>query len=182
MFGLRRRLRSAADAGTPSVRSTGHAVRSAEEIVHKAWAHELLRHHARLEFTRSADCHDRDTAAERLAAAQRDGDPRKIGAAHIALESALEAVRQSTLACDRIGRTLRAELDGKARVGKERAITSLVRRSRPDGLLITASRERSLEGASGASGSVREVRRPRWRLRRRPFRLYVRRAAGPGQP
>jgi hypothetical protein len=107
--------------------------------------------------------------------------PRKIGAAHIALESALEAVRQSTLACDRIGRTLRAELDGKARMGKGRG-------DHVAGAPVEAGRvgdhrvrERSLEGANGASGSVREVRRPRWRLRRRRFHLDVRRAAGPGQ-
>ncbi len=87
MLGLRRRLRSAADAGTPPARSTGHTVSSAEEIGPEAWAHELLHQKARLEFTRSADCRDRDTAAEHLAAAQRDGDPRKIGAAHIALRT-----------------------------------------------------------------------------------------------
>jgi hypothetical protein len=179
MFRGRRGSRTADGMAALSVVAAGQIVWDAEGTVRQAWAHELLRQQSHLEFARSAASQDRDTALECLAAAQRDGEPRKISAAHAVVEQALEAVRQSSLACDRIRRSLRVELDLQARAAKERAVASLVRQLALDGSVIAASREQQPRSEAGETGSVSTVRGSGRRSSRWPFRLLVaRRTAG----
>ncbi len=85
-------------------------LRDAQEILRGAWRLELLRHQDHLRFALDAAGRDRDAAYADLVAAQRDGDPRRIGVAHDALERSLEAVRESAAAFERADRTVRAEL------------------------------------------------------------------------
>jgi hypothetical protein len=90
---------------------TDRVVRGAEQVVRRAWTLELLRHRDHGEFEVRAAYDDRDAAYERLAAALRDGDPRRISAAHLDLEAAWDEVRASSAAYEQIRRLLRAELD-----------------------------------------------------------------------
>ncbi len=152
MFTRRRGARAAHDTRALLAASAGQSVHGAEGIVRRAWAQELLRRQAHLQFARSAASTDCDTALGHLSAAQRDGDPHKISAAHAAVEQALEAIRHSTLACDQVRRTLRVELDLQARAAKQRAMTSLVRQLERDGPAITTSNERTSGKESRRSG------------------------------
>ena len=173
-----RRGSRAADGTAALSAAAGQIVRDAEEIARQAWAYELLRRQAHLVFARSAASDDRDTALDRLAAAQRDGDPRKISEAHIAVEQALEAVRQSSLACDRLRLTLRAASDSQARAAKARAVASLARQLERGGPVFAASRERAPGEAAGKTGSIPTARRfGRWSSGWRS-RLVGRRTAG----
>jgi hypothetical protein len=173
MFKGRRGSR-AADVAALSVVSAGQIVWDAEGTVRQAWVHELLRRQAHLEFARSAASNDRAVALDRLNAAQRDGDPREINTAHIALEQALDDVRQSSLACEQVRRRLRAALDSQARAAKERAVASLVRQLKRNRSVIAASCAREPGDEAVETGSVPKLRRPsRWR-----FRVVVHRTAG----
>jgi hypothetical protein len=115
---------------TPPPITGDQAVGVAEAIVCRAWARELLRQRDHMEFALRAASEDCDAAYAALAAAQRDGDPRKISVAHAALEQAVDATRKSALACERVRQTLRSELDLLTRASKERAVSS--RGRRPD--------------------------------------------------
>ena len=65
-------------------------MRAAELIVGRAWAEELLRRHGCMAFALDAAREACQDARDRLAAAQRSGDPRRINLAHDALEYAIE--------------------------------------------------------------------------------------------
>jgi hypothetical protein len=111
MFGHRRGGRAAHSPTPVPAQAAGHAVRDAEQFVRGAWERELLRQRDHMQFALHAAYQDRDTAYACVAEAQRDGDPRKIAAAHAALETALDTARRSAAACDQLRRTLRAERD-----------------------------------------------------------------------
>jgi hypothetical protein len=125
MLGRRRTGRAAAGDTAPQPFADEQAVRRAEEVVRRAWARELLRQRDHLEFAMRVAYEDSNAAYEALASAQRDGDPRRIGVAHAALEGALDAARKSSIACERLRRTLRAELDLLMRATRERALWTL---------------------------------------------------------
>jgi len=100
----------------------------AEELVRRAWRLELLRQRDRIQFAVRAADHDCDTAHEVLAAAQRDGDPHVIAAAHDALEQALETARRSAAVCERTSQALRTELNLLAGADTVRPVTAPVYR------------------------------------------------------
>lgn len=176
-----RRARSADGAALPPI-AHERAVDTAEAVVRRAWAEELLGQRDHVEFAVHAAQEEREAAYRGVAAAQRDGDPRKISAAHVALERALHVVRISTLERDRVRQTLSAELDLLARVAEERMIPAPVPPLEQDGSVITAdSREapgfRGGQVRSDVEAAQREGRAPRW------FgRLHMRRAAGLERP
>jgi hypothetical protein len=190
MSRTRRRSRAANSARSPLV-ANDQAVRTAEAIVCRAWAEELLRQRDHEESAVNAALAACDIARQRLSAAQRDGDPRKISLAHAALEHALETGRTSMLARDRGRQTLSADLDLPARTTRERMISALVRQLEHDGPVITAGPLQAPDPEAGqalpdppeppgVAGPERERRVPvpRWLGRL----LLMRRAASLEQP
>ena len=179
---MRFRGRRSSHTSALSAAAAGQIVWEAEELRRQAWAHELLRRQAHLEFARSAASHDRDAARTCLAAAQRDGDPRAIGLAHLAFEQALEAFRQSAQACEQIHRSLRVELDLQARAARVRAVAPAVHRLERNGSAVGTDREWAPASQTTKIDSVPLVPRLLRRLWRRlsgwRFRLVARRAAG----
>jgi hypothetical protein len=157
-------------------------VRDAEEIVRRAWGQELFRQRDHMEFALHAAGEDRDTAYRCLAAAQRDGDPRKISAAHIALEQALEAIRKSSVACDRLRPALRAELGLLARAAKEHAVVSLVCQVEQGGSALTGQPLEPRGGPARSGRPVRAPQRPWGRFPRWLRRVVMGYPAGLGQP
>lgn len=167
MFRVRRRSRTARAATMPPAEN---ALRGAEEIVRRAWARELLRRRERAQFDLRAATDDEDAARERLASAQRDGEPWMIAAAHAALERAIEASRASTRACDRTRRTLRTELELLEQATRDRALSDLVRQMEHERTAFAGERLAASGAKVAASGS-------RLRLPRVLRRLTVRRTA-----
>lgn len=178
MFRVWRRARLAQEATSAPV-TAQQAVGAAEAVVRRAWAEELLRRRDRAEFSVHAAQEDREAAYRCLAAAQRDGDPRRISLAHAALERALHVEHTSTLERDRVRQTLSAQLDLLARVARERMIPAPVPPLEQDGSVITAARRETPGPRAGQVRSQAEApgRAPRW------FgRLVLRRTAGLEQP
>jgi hypothetical protein len=176
IFRVWRRVRAAAGAASPLV-ADEQAVGAAEAVVRRAWAEELLRRRDHAQFAVHAAQQDCEAAYRRVAAAQRDGDPRRIGLAHAALERAVEAVRASTLERDRVLQTLSAQLDLLARVARESVLPAPVPQREQDAARVAAApREapgfRAGQLRSDVGAAQREGRAPRW------FgRLLARRAA-----
>jgi len=125
-----RRLRSARtdQSPAPALVSDDQAVRTAEAIVTRAWAEELLRRRESMDaavLTAHESC---EAAYGRVRAALRDGDPRKIGPAQTAFERAFEALRRNELARDHVHRSVQAELDVLAQATRERTAAAAARR------------------------------------------------------
>jgi hypothetical protein len=143
-------------------------VHGAEEIVRRAWALELLRRRDHMQFAQQAAGDDVNIAYGHLAAAQRDGDPRRIATAHASLERAIEATRASARARDQMRRTLQAEFDLMARAARDQAVSGLVRRIGRDRSMIIAQlldAPGAQEGRPGLAAAPSDSW-PRW-LRRR---------------
>lgn len=166
----RRRLRAARSAD-PSLAAGEAAVRDAEAIVCTAWAGELLRQNDSAAIALHAARKERQRASERLVAAQRFGDPRRISVAHAMLEDALEVHRASEVASERVRRALEAVLDALARSRKEyvSAAARQVRDRRPV--------PGSIRQSPSVGGGTEVVGRVLWRL----GLLLTRRAPGPGR-
>ena len=152
-----------------------NAVRGAEEIVRRAWARELLRRRDHTEFELRAAGDDEDAAHGRLASALRDGAPWKIADARAALEHATEATRASARACDRMRRTLRAELDLLEQAAKDHALSSLVRQMADERSATVARGPNSPGAQSSTLASAARRSGSRLRLPRALRRLVVRR-------
>jgi hypothetical protein len=166
---------------TPSdAQAAGHAVCNAEQFVRGAWELELLRQRGYLQFAVRAAYEDCDAAYRILAEAQRDGDPRKIAAAHIHLEAALGAARTSEIDSDRVRRTLRAELDLLSRTSRQHAISAPLHHLEHDRSAITA------QLSASQRAPIRQVRTLLVKLRPKSprvqwlTRLLVRRTASSG--
>jgi hypothetical protein len=105
-----RRARGARNAQA-SPAADEQAVLSAEMIVNRAWAEELLRQHdvsgVAVDAARAA-C---QAVSDRLVVAQRYGDPRQISSAHAALERAVEVHRASEATREQVRQALEAALD-----------------------------------------------------------------------
>jgi len=112
------------DAAPDAPYEPDHAVCDAEQIVRDAWAAELAEQHGRMEAALQAVSGQCDGAYRRLAAAQRGGDPKKIAAAHAALETALEALRRNEIVCER---THQAFLEEMEVLGRATAVSALAR-------------------------------------------------------
>jgi hypothetical protein len=162
--------------GRPGARaaSAEQAVLDAQQIVRHAWELELLRQRDRLHFAVHAANQDCDTAHQRLAQAQHDGDPRAISAAHTALESALHEAHASALARDRFRATLRAERGLLARAATQGTVKSPARHPEQRGATRIA---RPPETPSPSVRRTRRVLRAPWRLPRWLSHPAVRRAA-----
>jgi hypothetical protein len=179
----RRRNRSAACGPTPSpAHAAAQALRNAEEFVRAAWELELLRQRDDLRFAVRSAHEDRDAAGRALAEAQRDGDPRKIAAAHHDLEAVLGAVRNSEINSDHRLRMLRAELDLLNRTSKEHAVAALVRQLEHDGAAVTAPPASSQWAPIRQMRTILVMQRPKPPRARWVARLRLRRTADPGQP
>jgi len=87
------------------------AVHAAEEIVRRAWVEELLRRKDHLDVALQTAFGYCDVAHQRLAAAQRGGDPRKIGAARARAQRAVDTTRECTVASAEVRLALRAQLN-----------------------------------------------------------------------
>lgn len=105
------RVSAGAHSARAPIAAAARSVRDAEAIVRQAWKLELLRQRDRMRFALRIAEHDCDTAREVLATARRDGDPRAIAAAHVAVEQALAIARKSAVACERTAQALRTELN-----------------------------------------------------------------------
>jgi hypothetical protein len=180
MFRARRSARGA-DLGTPQD-PAGQILRDAQEIVRGAWKLELLRQRDHLRFALSAAGHDCDAAYEALAAAQRDGDPRRISVAHDALERSLEAARESATALELAHQTLRAERDLSARGVKKRAATAVVHRPGHDGTAPIAQPSTAPSAPTGAVRSILVVLPSKLAVPRWIRRMVVRRSTALEQP
>ena len=88
--------------------ASDRAVQTAEQVVRRAWVSELRRRQDLLDLVVQASFEDCALAAARLAAAQRDGDPGKIGTARAAARLAVDGARAAMTARDQGRRTLRA--------------------------------------------------------------------------
>ena len=179
MFRPWRRTRAGHGAPSPLV-ADNQAVRTAEAIVCRAWALELLRRRDQLEFEVSAAYEDCAAADRRLTAAQRDGDPRKIELAHAALERALAAARASTLTRDRALPELRAQVDRLNHVTRERMVWALLRRLELDGPKTTTAPPEVLDPRTTRVGTELATRRER-RIPRWLGRLLARSTSSPQQ-
>jgi len=173
-----RRARLAQEATSAPV-TAQRAVTTAEAVVRRAWAEELLRRRDHAEFSVHAAQEEREAACRRLVAAQRDGDPSRISLAHAALERALHVARASELARDLARHTLSAQLDLLARVAKERMVPAPVLPLEQDGSVISAARRETPAPRAGQVPSEAGApgRAPRWFRR-----LLPRRAIGLEQP
>jgi hypothetical protein len=182
MFRAWRRARIADRATSAAPVAQERVVGTAEAVVRRAWAEELLRRRDRAEFSVHAAQEDCEAAYRCLAGAQRDGDPGRIGLAHAALERALHVVHVSTLDRDRVRQALGAELDLLARVARERVVPAPVAQLEQNRSVITAARRAALGPMAGrlrsdAEAAGRERRVPRW------FgRLSLRRTVAVEQP
>ena len=173
--------RTRAGHGAPSTLvADNQAVRTAEAIVCRAWALELLRRRDRLELDVSAAYRDCAAAGRRLTAAQCDGDPRKIELAHAALERALAAIRASTVTRDRALPELRAQVDRLNHVTRERMVWAMIRQLEHDGPTTTTASLEAPDPRTTRAGTElatqRERRFPRWL-----GRLLARSASSPQQ-
>ena len=139
-------------------RPDDRAVREAEEIVRRAWARELMRRADHMDLAAQAAFAGCDTAARRLAAAQRDGDPWKIGVARAAALLALDTTRAAVLARDRARRALREEL--RVLAGKPRKAKNPAKAGNSGGPRI----RRVLQKRLAAAAFARRVTHPRRRL------------------
>lgn len=181
MFGDRSRARAAREAMTPLIENE-NAVRGAEDIVRRAWARELLRRREHTEFELRAASDDEDAAHARLVSAQRDGAPWKIAAAHAALEHAIKTTRASASACDRMRRTLRAELDLLEQAARDHALSGLISQMEHERSTIIAQDLDSLDTRIPPPGPAVATSRSRLPVPRALRRLAVRRAARLEQP
>lgn len=91
-------------------------MRGAEAIVCLAWAQELLDRHDATALALATARRACQAASDRLAMAQRSGDPRRISLAHAMLEDALGAHRAGQLAGDRAHRDLEEVLGSLVRM------------------------------------------------------------------
>jgi hypothetical protein len=128
MFGRRRAAPVSADAAPAAAPLTADelVVRVAEAVVGQAWAVELTwRHDKAADDLHAAEalC---EAARQRVEAAQRTGDPRRISLAHAHLERALVILRESDVACDQIHTAVNTELRLLARTTGQRALAELV--------------------------------------------------------
>jgi len=191
MYRSRRGDRLIRDA--PTLTADDRAVRGAEEIVRRAWARELLRQCDDAEFAVRMAEDVADDAYRYLSSAQRDGDPRKIAAAHAALERAIEATRESAEAYAQVRRTLRAELNLLTQSTRDHAVPGLVYQIGRDcsaiivqalGTLGTVARQAWFAFAAATRRSqprwLRWLRSPRWPRWLR--RIAVRRTAQSREP
>ena len=184
-----RRWKDARVAGRASASGAApdRTVRAAEEIVRRAWACELLRRRDDLDLALQAAFEGCDTAMQRLAAAQRDGVPRKIRAARTGALRALEVARLARAARDEARRALRQELHSLTRRPRRRASAE-----------VPVAGRRELRGPATATWSpspenpppgdelpvlpILPIAGPRRRLPATWLRHFsVRRAADPGQ-
>lgn len=164
MFLFRRRARAAQGAQSLLI-AHERAVGVAEAVVRRAWAEELLRRSDHADFAVRAARQGREAAYGRLAAAQLDGDPRKISLAHAWLERALDAERTSALDRIRVRQTLSAELDLLARVARERSAPAQATELEQHESVITAE-PREMERDVQVPQRERRVERwlARWRM------------------
>ena len=124
------------------------AVHAAELLVRRAWALELARRFEREDFSLRIERESCDTALTLLAAAQRDGDPRRISAARAAAMQARDDVYAAAAARDQARRELRRELRVLTRRPKKLSAT-VGGRGRPRSLPpvpFTSPRRRRGEG------------------------------------
>lgn len=180
MRGRRREVSS--DEVRPSQSADEQAVRAAEAIVGRAWVERLLHYHVRMQSALAAGRETCRHAADRLAAEQRHGDARGIGAAHTALEHAIAAHDAIETASRQASEALQAALRAQTRSIREEAET------------VTTKRAWGGEPAAGAAsglplgrialwrGILQAARRARWRVLRRFVLGRAAGGSGPRQP
>lgn len=154
-------------------------MRDAEAIVCLAWAEELLRRNDCAALALDAARQECQAASDRLGAAQRYGDPRKIILAHGMLEDALEVHRASEAASVQVHRALETVLDSLARAKKEyiAAAARQVHGGEPEPATAPAATpDPTLQLVLPGGGRPQTVRRALWRV----GRLLARRT--PGSP
>lgn len=179
MFRFSARVRAARLGSSPWI-ADNQAVRTAEAIVGRAWAEELLHRRDRLEFEVSAAYEDCAAAHRCLAAAQHDGDPRAISLSHGALERALAIVCASVLARDQELPELHAQVVRLARITRERMALVLVHQPDYDESRIATNSEGTADPrrVRARAEPVSWQRVWRWFGRLR-LRLRLRSALGP---
>lgn len=154
-------------------------MRDAEAIVCLAWAEELLRQNERTAIALNAARQEYQAASDRLVAAQHCGDPRRISAAHAALEDALEVHRAREAASEQVRRALGTVLNTLARTRK--AYISAARHVQDEPRIDTPStatpdppRRRAASGGRTPEIAGQALCRAR--------RLLARLVPGPGRP
>ena len=138
MFRGWRRATTTRSQGSPLV-AAEQVVRTAEAIVSRAWAEELVRRRENLDQeTRSA--HEAcERAYQRLTAAQRSGDPKKIRQSQAGLEFALAAGRACAVERDQAAAMLEEQMEVLRRATEERLRAAAARVRRPHRSAITAA-------------------------------------------
>ena len=139
---------------------------TAEAIVGRAWADQLLRYYDRMDSAFHDARLQCEAAAGCLVVAQRYGDPGEISLAHAALELALEACRASEAAREQGREALQAALEALVRMDGDRAGSAQSVESDP------------IRPALPVGRAPQVVRRVLWRF----GRLRVRRSSDPGRP
>jgi hypothetical protein len=136
---LRFRRDARASDGTNAPRAAPErAVHTAERVVRRAWALELDRRARHQEFVLCLELDNCEAVLALLAAAQQDGDPSQISAAHTVVIRALDDVRAAVAARDEARRMLRRELrvltrkPQKLAAAPHRTLRHLVLRRTPD--------------------------------------------------
>ena len=117
----RRRARAEQTQNAAASVSAGElAVQSAEEIVGRAWAEQLLRYYDRMDRAFDLARERYENARGRLVSAQRAGDPGEISVAHDVVQRAFDACRSSEAAREQGRQALQAALDALARTIADR--------------------------------------------------------------
>jgi len=180
VFRLRRAANPPLTARTPPV-EPDHAVRAAEEIVHHAWTRELQRRRDHRDLALHAAFQACDTAAARLAAAQRDGSPWKIGVARAAVTLAAQATDAAVLARNQARRALREQQRPPHRRRRTRSAAATARTQPQSGRPVMATWSPTASGPpQGRDQSAAPFSSPRRQLPSWLRRFGLRRATGPG--
>jgi len=124
----RRRARAARGQG---LIADEQAVRTAEAIVGRAWAQELVRRREDLAAAITLAHEQYQEPYRRLDAARASGDPQRINLAHAALERALEATRAQAAEHERAAEVLAAQVESLRRATDDRLKAAGVRRGQP---------------------------------------------------
>jgi hypothetical protein len=178
-----RRLRTVrtVQSPAPALIADVQAVRTAEAIVCRAWAEELLRRRDSMEAAVISAHESCEATYVLLRAALRDGDPRTIGLAQTAFERALELLRRSELARDHVHHSVQAELDVLAQSTRLRTAAAAARRhegERP-GLVRIRSVTPRFRPRRISGGGLTAM--PVWLVYQWLGRLFTRDGAGPSR-
>jgi len=144
-----RRAKTARGQGSPLV-APEQVVRTAEAIVGRVWAEELLRRRGQMDQAVVDAFAASEEAYRVLAAAQRCGDPPTIAAAQADLKRALETVATSVTERDRGIHALVAQLEALRRATEERMQAAVNRRP-----AVRRSSDRDGEGNTRSPGRGR---------------------------